>query len=371
MRLSLTQTICAIITNKYPKPSKNKHCVNPLVAVYLMQDSYNYYEKKEDDQMKFNIGVEIGATLIQAVVVDKFGRLVARTKMPAHLDRPLPEIIESTAELINQLLEKNDLDIKSARSIGVASPGAPDPEGTMIMRSYVTGFHDAHIKEEFGKYFKQRVYVENDAHCAALAESVAGAAEDLDYSITINIGTGISGGIIINNKIYAGFNGGGAILSHTVIDKHGKKCYCGRSGCFETVCSAKALINQTRELAEQDKDSKIWEVCDGDLAKINELTAYVAMVKGDLGAKQIFDEYVDNLSVAIINFTNLFMPEVIVLCGGITDLGEKLLQPVRKRMAEEVFSRDSALPMLKLSEMGSASVLVGAAMLGDYWHELP
>ena len=321
--------------------------------------------------MKFNIGVEIGASLIQAVIVDKFGRLVARSKMPALLDRPLSEIIQSTAELIMQLVEKQDLDIKNAKSIGVASPGAPDPEGTMIMRSFVTGFHDAHIKEELGKYFKQRVYVENDAHCAALAESVAGAAEDLDYSITINIGTGVAGGVIINNKIYSGFNSAGAVFAHTVIDKHGKKCYCGRNGCFETVCSAKALITVTRELAEKDKNSKIWEICKGDLANVNELTAYHAMAKGDLGAKQIFDEYVDNLSVALINFSNLFMPEVIVLCGGITDIGEKLLQPVRERMKTEIFEKDLAVPMLKLSEMGSASVLVGAAMLGQYWRERP
>jgi glucokinase len=322
-------------------------------------------------EMKYNIGVEIGATLIQAVIVDKYGRLVARSKIPAHLDRPLPEIIQSTAELIMQLVEKQDLDIRNAKSIGVASPGAPDAEGTMIMKSYVTGFQDAHIKEELGKYFKQRVYVENDAHCAALAESVAGAAEDLDYSITINIGTGVAGGIIINNKIYSGFNGGGAVMAHTVIDKHGKKCYCGRNGCFETVCSAKALIEQTRELAERDKDSKVWEVCRGDLAMVNELTAYVAMIKGDAGAKEIFDEYVDNLSVALINFANLFMPEVIVICGGITDLGEKLLQPVREKLNAGVFSKELAVPMLKLSEMGSASVLVGAAMLGAYWHDIP
>jgi len=321
--------------------------------------------------VKYNIGVEIGATLIQAAIVDKYGRLLARCKTPSHLDRPLPDIIQTAAELVMDLVEKQDLDIKSAKSIGVASPGEPDAEGTKILKSYVTGFYNAPIKEEFAKYFKQPVYVENDAHCAALAESVAGAAEDLDYSVTINIGTGISGGIIINNRIYAGFNGAGASMAHTVIDKHGKKCYCGRTGCFETVCSTKALIQQTRELAEKDKTSKIWDVCEGDLAKVNELTVYNAMVKGDAGAKQIFDEYVDNMSIALINFANLFMPEVIVLCGGITDLGEKLLKPIRERLNAEVISRETTLPMLKLSEMGSASVLVGAAMLGTYWHEMP
>jgi len=307
--------------------------------------------------MKYSIGVALGAKFIQVGLVDKNGRLLARKKVESQSKRDLKEIVADAADLINQLLDDEELDIRNAKSIGVACPGVPDEEGSKIVKTYVMNLYNAPIKEEFKVYFDNPIYVENDARCIALAESVAGAAEGLEHSVTINIGTGISGGIIIDGKIYSGFEGAGAVLGHMVIDKNGKKCTCGRTGCFETVCSAKALIEATREVALNDPESAIMKICENDLSSVNEITAYKAMLLG---------EYTDNMSVALTNLANILMPEVIVLSGGITALGENLLKPIREKMKETVFSRETTLPMLKLSEMGSASVLVGAGMLETY-----
>lgn len=316
--------------------------------------------------MKFNIGVSIGTRFIQAGIVDKYGRLLARTKMESHSERTIEEIVTDAANLINTLLDNQDYDIRDAKSIGVACPGLLDEEGSRIIKTHIMGFNKAPIKEEFKAYFNNPIYVENDAHCIALAESVAGAAEDLDYSVTVHIGNGVSGGIIINNKLYTGFNGAGAVLGHMVIDKHGKNCSCGRVGCFETVCSEKALIEQTREAAVNNPDSLIHQVCKNDLNQITGTTAFEAMKLGDADAKKVFDTYVENMAIALTNISNILMPEVIILSGGITVLGENLLKPVREQMYSCVYSREFTLPMLKLSEMGSASVLIGAGMLGTY-----
>ncbi|HWQ79854.1 MAG TPA: ROK family protein, partial [Anaerovoracaceae bacterium] len=317
--------------------------------------------------MKVNIGVEIGAKFIQAGIVDKFGRLLARSRVHSNYERGLKEIVSEAVKLIFDLMEDKEYDLRSIRSIGVACPGVPDEENSKIMKTYILGLYNAPIRDEFKKHFPNTpIYVENDAHCAAIAESVAGAAEDLDYSITINIGTGISGGIIIDNKLYSGLSNAGAVLGHMVIDKNGKQCSCGRVGCFETVCSAKALIEETKEEASKNPDSKILEVCGNDLSKITETTAFEAMELGDEGAKKIFNRYTDNMAIALTNLANILMPEVIILCGGITCLGEDLLKPVREKMYECIYSREIALPALKLSEMGSASVLVGAGMLVDH-----
>lgn len=315
--------------------------------------------------MKFNIGVEIGAQMIQVGIVDKKGHLLARNKIRSQTGRPLKDIVEDAVKLIHTLLEDECYEPKNIKCIGVASPGNADDENGVIMKAYTLGLYNAPIKEEFAKYFNVPIYVENDAHCAAIAESSAGAAEDLNYSLTINIGLGLSGGIIINNKLFTGFNGTGAVFAHMVIDKDGKQCYCGRKGCFETVCSGKFLIEETRAAALANPGSKIYDACDNDLSAITELTAFEAMKLGDPAAKVIFDTYVDNLATALVNFGNLFMPEVIVLCGSMTLLGENLLKPVREKFNQEIFNREYHLPMLKFSEMGSASILVGAGMLGD------
>ena len=316
--------------------------------------------------MKYNIGVSFGTRFIQAGLVDKYGRLVARTKIDSNSERAIKDIVADAAQLIRTLLENQDLDIRDAKSIGVACPGLLDEEGSRIIKTHIMGFHKAPIRDEFKVYFNNPIHIENDAHCIALAESIGGAAEDLDYSVTIHIGNGISGGIIINNKLYTGFNGAGAVLGHMVIDKNGKDCSCGRRGCFETLCSEKALIQQTKEAALKNPDSLIMQICENDLTRVTATTAYEAMKQGDNAAKDVFDEYVDNMAIAITNISNILMPEVIILSGGITVLGEGLLKPVREKMYNWVYSREYTLPMLKLSEMGSASVLIGAGMLGTY-----
>jgi len=316
--------------------------------------------------MKYNVGVSIGTRFIQAGIVDKYGRLLARTKTVTDAERSLEDIVADAAQLIITLLDTEEVEIKSVKSIGVACPGVVDEEGTKIIKTHMMKFSNAPIRDAFKAHFSCPIYVENDAHCIALAESVSGAAEDLDYSVTIHIGNGVSGGIIINNKLYTGFNGAGSVLGHIVIDKNGKECSCGRRGCFETVCSEKALIEETRQAAIRNPESKIMKICENDLNAIDGTTAYEAMMLGDPDAKQIFDTYVENMAVALTNIANILMPEVIVLTGGITVLGESLLRPIREKMYEEIYSKETTVPMLKLSEMGSASVLIGAAMLEAY-----
>jgi len=249
--------------------------------------------------MKYNIGVSIGTRFIQAGVVDKYGRLIARTKMESHSERAIKDIVADAAQLINSLIDNQDLDIRDAKSIGVACPGLLDEEGSRIIKTHIMSFHKAPIRDEFKAYFNNPIHIENDAHCIALAESVGGAAEDLDYSVTIHIGTGISGGIIINNKLYTGFNGAGAVLGHMTIDRNGKDCSCGRRGCFETLCSEKALIEQTKEAALRNPTSLIMQSCENDLARVTGTTAYEAMKLGDEDAKRVFDEYVENMAIAL------------------------------------------------------------------------
>lgn len=320
--------------------------------------------------MKVNMGVELGAKLIQVAIINKDGRLLARDKAPANLENGLTAMVEVAAGLINQLLDDEELDMRSVKSIGVAVPGIVDEEGTCVLKAHVMNWRNAPIQQEFERLFDVPIHIENDAHCAAIAESTCGAAENLEHSMTINIGTGISGGIMIHNRIYTGYANAGAVIGHMVIDRHGKECYCGQRGCFEALCSAKALIETTREIAEKNPNSKIHQVCGNDLSLITVKTLWEAGTLGDVEAKEAFGEYVDNFAVALSNFANVLMPEAIVICGGITGLGEELLRPVREKVFAAIYSKDIAtLPLIKQSEMGSASVLVGAGMLSAYKRE--
>lgn len=313
--------------------------------------------------MKYYIGVEIGPKITQVGLVDKSGKLITRRNAKTKKGSPLEEIVKDAVDLINILLDDQDLELRSIKHIGIGCPGAPDKESRNIMKNYVMGFYDAPIKEEFEKYFKLPIYIQNDANCAALAESFAGAAEDLDYSVTINIGAGISGGIIIENKIYDGYECAGGVISHMVIDKSGPACYCGRRGCFETLCSETALIRATKEAALENPDSKIIELCNNDENQITELTAFEAAKQGDEPAKSVVEKYLDDLADGLANIANILMPEVIVLCGSITSRGEELLKILRLKIKERIFNNEVFCPDLKIAEMGSVAVLIGAALL--------
>jgi glucokinase len=316
--------------------------------------------------MKHYIGVELGANNIVVGVVDKYGKLIRKDSVPTLKERPYGEIIKDIATLSLKVIGDEGISIKDVKYIGIGSPGIPNDKEGMIVRSYTLGFHKVPIKDELQKHINLPMHIENDANCVALAESVAGAAEDINHSVTIKVGTGIGGGIIINNKIYNGFNYSGAELGHMVIAFDGERCSCGRNGCWEAYASTSALIRQTKAAVEQHPDSIINELVNKDLSKITETTAFEAAKLNDETGTKVVQQYIAYLSEGIANVINILHPELILISGRISKLGETLLKPVRNRVFERVYCTDLLQPELKVAEMGSASIMVGAAMLGLY-----
>ncbi len=316
--------------------------------------------------MKYFIGVELGVKKIAAGIVDKYGRLIRKDFLPTQKERHYTEIVKDLSSLIISILEKEGIDLKSVRYIGVGSPGTPNVKAGTIVRNYTLNFHNTPIKAELEKYINLPVIVENDANCAALAESVAGAAEDIDYSVLIRIGTGIGGGIIINNKIYSGFNYAGAELGHMVVSLNGEKCTCGRDGCWEAYASATALLKQARAAAEDNPDSLINTMIEGDYSRLVENTVFEAAKKDDRTAKEVIDKYLFYLSEGIVNIINILQPELIIIGGEISKEGEALLKPLRERVYGKVYCQEVRRPEFKTAQMGSAAVIIGAAMLGIY-----
>ena len=316
--------------------------------------------------MKYSIGVELGVKNLIVGVVDKYGRLIRKESQPTKKDRHYGEIVRDISKLIFSVLEKEAIDIKSVKYIGVGCPGTPNVKTGTIVRNYTLNFHNTPIKAELEKYINLPVIVENDANCAALAESVTGAAEDIDYSVLIRIGTGIGGGIIINNKIYSGFNYAGAELGHMVISMNGEKCTCGRNGCWEAYASATALVKQIKKAAEKNKNSLINSLVGGDYSKLTEATVFEASKKGDQTAKDVIAQYVTYLAEGIVNITNILQPEVIIIGGEISKEGEALLKPLKELVYQRVYCQEVRQPEFMTAQMGSSSVVIGAAMLGIY-----
>ena len=311
------------------------------------------------------IGIDLGGTNIAVGIVDENCNIVRKGSVPTERKKPFEEIVKAMADLALKLAAEEGLEPSDITQIGVGSPGALNKEKTgIVFASSFPTFRNVSLLDELRKYFPNAdVCVENDANAAAYGELIAGAAKGLSHVVIVTLGTGVGGGVIIDKKIFSGFNCAAGELGHMVIDMNGIPCECGRRGCWEVYASATALIKQTKEAATKNPDSAIWEVVDGDLERVNGKTAFDAAEKGDKTAKEVVDKYIYYLSVGITDVVNLFQPEAVVIGGGVSKQGEVLLQPVREFIAKESYGGTLPRAEIMTAKLGNDAGIIGAAML--------
>lgn len=195
----------------------------------------------------YRIGIDLGGTNIVAGVVNDQYEIVATAKCKTRLPRPADEILLDMARITKDAVASAGLTMDDIAYVGVGSPGTCNAETGVVEYANNLGFENIPLRAELEAMLHKTVYIENDANAAALGEALAGAAKGAQSCVCITLGTGVGGGIIIDGKIYGGFNFAGAELGHTVIQVDGELCTCGRQGCWEAYASATALINQTRQ----------------------------------------------------------------------------------------------------------------------------
>jgi len=313
----------------------------------------------------YYIGIDLGGTNIAVGIVDENGTLIHKDSCPTKRERPYQDIIKDMADITLKVIGDKGIDLKDIKSIGIGSPGTPNSSEGILVYSCNLNFDNTPIRDELQKYIDLPVYLENDANCAALAESVAGAAKDVSDSITITLGTGIGGGIVINNKVYSGFNFAGSEIGHMVIVSDGVQCTCGRKGCWEAYASATAIIRQTKEAALKNPDSKINELVGGDLNKVDAKTAFDAARLGDKVGEQVVKQYIKYIAEGLSNSINAFMPAAVIIGGGVCKEGEYLLKPLREMVYSDIYCRGNVpKPEIRVAQMGNDAGIIGAAMLG-------
>jgi glucokinase len=207
------------------------------------------------------------------------------------------------------------------------------------------------------------VKIENDANAAAWGEACAGAARGTKNSVMITLGTGVGGGIIIDNKVFSGFNYAGGELGHIVIEVDGAPCSCGRRGCWEAYSSATALIRMTNEKLEECKQSGRATIM-AKAERVSGRTACDAMRAGDEAAKEVYDKYIKYLASGLATIINIFQPEVISLGGGVSGEGQSLIDSLLPIVRKEQYG-GGVVPMteLRIAKLGNDAGIIGAAML--------
>jgi len=313
----------------------------------------------------YRVGIDLGGTNIAVGIVDEQGKMTYKdSTLTLHAQRTSEELVEAMAEFTLQVVKAAGLTLDDIISVGIGSPGTPDAKNGILLYANNLNMFNVPMREIMQRTINKPIYIGNDANCAALGEVVAGGAKETDTAIMITLGTGVGGGIVINNKIYDGFNNAGGELGHFVMVVDGEYCTCGRNGCFEAYSSATALINQTIKAAKENPESEINKIVNNDLDKIDGKTAFDAMRAGDTAGKAVVENYIRYLGEGIVSLINIFQPEVLLIGGGISKEKEALFGPLNEMAKKYAYSKDeSKQTKIMPAVLGNDAGIIGAAML--------
>ena len=295
------------------------------------------------------IGIDIGGTDTKIGLVDVHNKLLDSVCIPTKAERPADEVIRTVAETALSILDKNGIAMEQCVGVGIGVPGTVDRKKGIVRYSNNIRWEDVPLVKEMSTYLPIPVEIANDADCAALGETIAGAGKECSDVVMITLGTGVGGGVVLDGEIYEGRGIGGSELGHMVIVENGEPCTCGRRGCLEAYASATALKREAKRASKKElTPSEIFA-----LAK-----------QGDPAMKEVVETYIRRLGLGIVNIVNIFRPQLVLLGGGISGQGESLLVPLRRILREECFGGERGdVPEIEEAVLGNNAGIIGAAGL--------
>ena len=287
----------------------------------------------------YKIGIDLGGTKTEGVLVDEEFQVIERKRVPTNQNNGYESILETIQDLVSDLKKNNE-----KTSIGVCTPGALSKESGLIKNSNTQCLIGKDLKNDLEKILDQEISIENDANCFALAEARLGAAKNHDTVFGVIMGTGVGGGLVIDGKIHSGRTNIAGEWGHHCIKPNGNECYCGRKGCVETYISGPALEKKWNELTNQNLSV-------ADIVKNSQEDAY----------KTWKSEFLENFGLSMANVIDILDPDAIVLGGGLSNI-PFLYNEGKNLVYENVFSDIVDTPILK-NQLGDSAGVFGACIL--------
>lgn len=314
----------------------------------------------------YTIGIDLGGTNIVASVVDDDYNIIGTSKTPTNSPRSADEIFDDIADVCEEAVKTAGLTMEDIDSVGMGTPGTVNQDCVIEFANNLA-FNNVPARTMLAKRInkpEEKVFIENDANCAALGEAYAGCGNGAKDFVAVTLGTGVGSGVIIGGKIVNGVNYAGGECGHMVIVVDGEQCSCGRKGCWEAYASATALIRQTKKAMEEYPDSLMHKLAKEE-GKVSGRTAFDAMRLGDIAGIKVVDDYIKYVACGLINIVNALQPEIICIGGGICNEGETLMKPLRRFVQSERYSIHSKIQTkIVKAELGNDAGVIGAALLG-------
>jgi len=293
---------------------------------------------------KFRLGIDLGGTKIEGVVLDPAGRELFRKRIPTERDHGYQHILNRVKSLHDELVAAIS---GQSSTFGIGTPGAISPRTGLLKNSNTVCMNGQPVKADLEKILGRPIEIQNDANCFALAEALMGAGQGCQLVFGVIMGTGCGGGIVYQGKVLQGLQGIGGEWGHMSIDPNGPLCFCGKRGCVETFISGAGLENRYAEQFGLKKPLKEIE---------KEFYA------GEARAVEFMGVFFQNFGRALSNLIGILDPDVVVLGGGVSNfdaLYSEGLQQVRKLVLTDVMET----PVIK-NRLGDSAGVLGAALVG-------
>ncbi len=314
--------------------------------------------------MRFVLGIDIGGTnLVVGSVAEDGSELHALDSEPTHAEAGQSDVLDRLITLAQRTIERTRQEVRGADiiGVGVGAPGPLDTKRGIVLLTPNLGWVNLPLRQIIHERLGLPAALDNDANCAVLGEWWMGAARGTRNAIGITIGTGIGGGIIVDGKLYHGASDCAGEIGHTTIDTEGRRCKCGNYGCLEAYASGPNIAMRAVEELKAGAVSRLADYVGGDLRQVTAQTVYQAAHDGDQLALEVVNDTAKFLGAGIANLVNVFNPEVVVVCGGVTLAGDRLFDPLRREVARRAFKPAVSVCRIIPCELSGTAGVYGAA----------
>lgn len=315
-------------------------------------------------KQEYIIGVDLGGTKILAGVFTQQLKCITRTKLSTKAERGPKAVIERVARCIRDAADECDLDLKQIKAIGLGAPGAVDSEAGKVIFAPNLGWRQVPLQKQLQDELGVPVFIENDCNACTLGVYHFELDNKPKHVVGIFLGTGIGAGIIIDGKLYSGFNKSAGEIGHMVLDVAGPKCGCGNKGCFEALAGRQSLFRKIQGLIKDGQKTVLTDMLGPDLADMRSGDLRKAIRKGDKLVEKVVEEAAEYTGIAVANIMNLLSPEVIALGGGVIDaLEDEMMGVIVETAREYAMEGTDTNVQIIASKLGDDAGIHGAAVL--------
>ncbi len=293
--------------------------------------------------MSYRIGMDLGGTKIEGVVLDATGKEIFRQRIATEREGGYQHILNRIKSLYDVLLAN----APGENTFGIGTPGAISPHTGLLKNSNTVCMNGQPVKTDLEKLLGRKIEIQNDANCFAMAEALLGAGKGKKLVFGIIMGTGCGGGIVYKGEVFTGQQAIAGEWGHMSIDPQGPTCYCGKKGCVETFISGAGLENRYAEKFGVRKALKEVEA------------AYFA---GEPNAVAFMTEFFDRFGRALANLIDILDPDLVVLGGGVSNFKAIYAEGVAA-VQKYVFTDKLETPIVK-NQLGDSAGVFGAALVG-------